>query len=81
MSGLTGIVGVPVCQPFRSFHGFQVDLSRGCASFVEDQAVEVVGQIGEREFCLRTGQADGADKEAIAVLLMRKDMLDPGPDR
>lgn len=56
-------------------------LSRGCASFVEDQAVEVVGQIGEREFGLRACQADGADKEAVAVLLVREDMFDPGADR
>lgn len=48
---------------------------------MEDQAVEVVGEVSQRKFGLRAGQADGADKEAIAVLLMRKDMLDPGPDR
>lgn len=48
---------------------------------MEDQAIEVVGQISEREFGLRAGDADGADEEAIAVLLMREDMLDPGADR
>ena len=69
----------PLCAgfdgPFSRFYGFHAHLSRGCAPFVEDHAVEVVGQIGEREFGLRSGQADGADEEAIAVLLMRKDVL------
>ncbi|MFN4239238.1 MAG: hypothetical protein ACK4E5_01195 [Erythrobacter cryptus] len=50
-------------------------------AFVEDQAVEVVGEVGAREFGLSTGNADGADEQAIAVFLMRKDMLDPCPDR
>lgn len=63
------------------FCRFQAHLSRGCTPLVEDQAVEVVGEVGEREFCLRTGNADGADEEAIAVFLMRKDMLDAGADR
>lgn len=38
--------------------------------------VKVVGQISQREFYLRTGNADGADKEVIAVFLMCKNMLD-----
>ena len=42
-------------------------LSRSGAPFMEDQAVEVKGQIGEREFGLRPGNADGADEQAIAV--------------
>ena len=37
--------------------------------------------IGDCEFCLRPGDADGEDEEATAVLLMREDMLDPGADR
>ena len=48
---------------------------------MENQAIKVVGEVGQREFCLRTGQADSADEQALAVLLMREDMLDPGPDR
>ena len=67
--------------PFSRFCGFQAHLSRCCAPFVEDQAVEVIGQIGQREFGLRAGNADGADEEAVAVLLMREDMLDAGSDR
>ena len=34
---------------------------------MEDQTVEVVSQISERELGLRMGNADGADQEAIAV--------------
>jgi hypothetical protein len=48
---------------------------------MEDQAVEVAGEVGEREFGLSPGNADGADEQAIAVLLMRKDMFDAGADR
>jgi len=43
---------------------------------MKDEAVEVVGQIGKREFGLRSGQADGANEQAIAVLRMLEDMLD-----
>ena len=62
------------CPPFRA------DLSRGVAALMEDQAILVVGEIGERQFRLGTRQADRADEEAKAVLLMREDMLDPGAD-
>ncbi len=57
----------------------QAHLSQGRSSFMENQAVEVVCQIGEREFGLRSGKADGADEQAIAALLVGKDVLDPGP--
>lgn len=33
---------------------------------MEDQAVEVVGDDGEREFGIGAGQTDGADEEARA---------------
>lgn len=48
---------------------------------MEDQAVEVVGDVGEREFGLGSGQADGADEEAEPVLLVGEDVLDRSPDR
>ena len=76
-----GIASMPICQPFSPFRGFRAHLSRGSAPLVEDHAVEVVGEVGQREFGLRTGNADGAYEEAIAVFLMREDMLDAGPDR
>ncbi len=48
---------------------------------MEDQAVEVVGQIGQGQFGLGSRDADGADEQAEPVLLMSKHMLDPGADR
>jgi hypothetical protein len=66
---------------FQPFGGLQAHLTHNCAPFVKYQAVEVVGQIGQREFALRSGDADGADEQAIAVFQMRQDMLDAGADR
>ena len=60
---------------------FQADSSRGHAAFVEDQAIHVVGDVGQRQFRLRACDANGADEEAETVLLMREDMLDGGADR
>ena len=37
---------------------------------MEDEAVEVVGQVGQRQFRLGPGDADGADEQPEAVLLM-----------
>lgn len=45
---------------------------------MEEQAVEVIGQIGEREFGLRSGKTDGADEQAIAAFLMGEDMFHLG---
>lgn len=48
---------------------------------MEDKAVEVVGQLGQGQFRLGPGDADGADERPEPVLLVGKHMLDPGPDR
>lgn len=48
---------------------------------MEDQAIEVIGQIGQREFGLGSGKSDGADEQAVSPFLMREDMLDPCADR
>jgi len=48
---------------------------------MEDQAIEIVGDIGEREFGLGAGHADGADEQPEPVLLMGEDMFNPGADR
>ncbi len=45
------------------------------SSFVENQTIEIVGQIGERQFGFGTGDADRADEKTVAVFLMGKDML------
>ncbi len=43
---------------------------------MEDQAVEIVGQIGQGQFRLGPGDANGADEQAEPVLLMGEHMLD-----
>lgn len=48
---------------------------------MEDQAVEVVGEIGQSEFRLGQLEANRAYEQTEPVFLMRKHMLDPGPDR
>ena len=49
----------------RTFSGgfpvIRAHLSRRCPSFVEDQAVHVVGQVGQRDLGLGALDADGAD--------------------
>ena len=35
---------------FGLFGSIQADLSGGCALFVEDWAIKVIGQVAEREF-------------------------------
>ncbi|MEH6721823.1 MAG: hypothetical protein V7704_23440, partial [Aurantimonas endophytica] len=47
---------------------------------MEDQAVRVVGDVGERQFRLSAGKADGADEETEADLLVREHMLDGSPN-
>lgn len=48
---------------------------------MEDQAVEVIGQIGQCQFRLSPLDSDGADEQPEPVFLMREHMLDPGTDR
>ena len=48
--------------------------------FVKDQAVHIVGEIGEADFGFGTGQADGADHQAEAILLPGENMFDAGAD-
>jgi hypothetical protein len=40
---------------------------------MEDQPVEVVGKVGERQFRFGPRQADGADEQAKPVLLVGED--------
>jgi len=75
----------PDCHALRFafcvFTRFQTHLSRGRPSFMEDEAVKVVGQIGQGQFGLRTSQSDCADEKAKAPLLMPKHMLYPSSHR
>jgi hypothetical protein len=61
--------------------GFQAESSHAFAAFVEDQSVEVLGQIAKGELRFGTGQPDGANEQPELALLVREDMLDMGPDR
>lgn len=48
---------------------------------MEDQPVEVIGQIAKGELRFGTGQADRADEQPEPVLLMGKDVFDMNTDR
>ena len=48
---------------------------------MENQAVEVVGDVRERQFGLGAGASDRADEQPEAVLLVGEDVLDGGADR
>lgn len=48
---------------------------------MEDQPVEIIGEIGEREFRFGPRQADGANEQAEPVFLMSEDVFDRRPDR
>ena len=63
------------------FPVFRADSWHGGALFVEDETVEIVGEVGQRQFRFGPGEANGADKQAELILLMGKHMLDPGADR
>ena len=58
--------------------GPQAESSHDFAALVEDQPVEVVGQVAKGELRFGTGQADGADEQPEPVLLMREDMFNVG---
>lgn len=49
---------------FVGFPVIQAQLPHGCPSFVEDQAVHVVGEVGQRDFGFGALDADGADEHA-----------------
>jgi len=91
-SGLDGLYGPGSgtlgCSQRRLSH-LRTDSSCGAGPLMEDQAVEVVGDVGQDQFRLGAGKtvsrllhaiacrpANGADKQPEAVLLVRKDMLD-----
>ncbi len=59
---------------------YQTEPSDGIPAFMEDQAVEVVGEVGQDPFRLGPGQPSGADEPPEAVLVMREDVLDGSAD-
>jgi len=48
---------------------------------MEDQPVEVVGDVGERQFRLGPRQPDDADEQAVTRFLTGEDMLGGSTDR
>jgi len=48
--------------------------------FVEDQAVEIVGEIGQYQFGFGARQANGANEQSEPALPLGEDMLDPSAD-
>ena len=67
-----------LCAFFDGFPVLQTHLSHRCSSFVEDQAVHIVGEVGERDLGLGTLDADSADEQPHLVFLPGEDMLDAG---
>lgn len=65
---------------FIRFPECRAQLSCRAPSFVEDQAVHVVGQIGQRDLGLGAFDADRADEQPHPGLLLREHMFDPGAD-
>ena len=57
------------------------DSSHGSGAFMEDEPVEIVGDIGQDEFRFGPCDTDGADEQAEPVLLVGEDVFDMGPDR
>ena len=67
--------------PKGRFPVYRADSCRDRELFMEDQTVEVVGQIGQGQFGLGSPYANGAYEQAKPVFLVGEHMLDPGPDR
>ena len=57
------------------------DSSHGSGAFMEDEPVEIVGDIGQDEFRFGPCDTDGADEQAEPVLLVGEDVFDMGTDR
>ena len=70
---LSGSSTLPFPGPFRAFW---TQLSRCCPSFMEDQAMHVVSQIGEGDLGLGALDADGADEQAHLVFLPGENVFD-----
>ena len=56
----------------------RTQLSHGCPAYVEDQSVDIVGEVGERDLRLGARDADGADEQSHLILLAGEHVLDAG---
>ena len=61
---------------FGFYSVFGAQLSHRRPSFVEDQAVHIVGEVGERDLSLGALNADGTNEHAHLGFLLREHMLD-----
>ena len=75
-----GAVWSPMSRVSGTVSAFQAQLSRRCPSFVEDQAVHVVGEVGEGDLGFGALDADSADEQHHLVLLPVEHMFDTGTD-
>lgn len=66
----------PYCRFSAAFPVSQTQLSHRRPSLVEDQAVHIVGEVGQCDLGFGALDADGADKQPHMMLFMGKDMLD-----
>lgn len=80
MVRLSGGLKGPLPAGFAGKRLRRVQLFLGGAAFVEDQAVDIVGEVGERDLRLGTRDADGADEQRHLVLLPSEHMFDAGAD-
>ena len=70
-----------VCRPlFGGFSDFWAQLSYRCPSFVEDQALHVVGGVGQCDLGFGALYADATDEQAHLIFLPGEDMFDTGAD-
>lgn len=81
------IAGALTASGRRSKPGFEAnsvaraDSPHGGPSFMEDQPVKVIGEVGKRQLGLGPRDADSADEQPEPVLLVREDVLDSSADR
>ena len=58
----------------------RAQLSHGCSTFVENQSVDIVDEVGEGDLGLGTGDADRADEQRHLILLPGEHLLDTSTD-
>ena len=61
--------------------GFGADSGDGCSAFVEDEALEVVGEVRQADPVAGPVEPDSADEKAHPFLLVGKDVLDESAHR
>ena len=78
---IIGLFAGRILGDFGVFIRFWAHLFHDAPSFMKDQAVEIVSQVGQCQFGFGPLNANGANEKAKTGLLVRRDMFDPGPNR